>query len=120
MMGSGRDQERVPLAASGTLQKTDSRKQQYRGSKLPPVRGHVADKAGQLPHVAPSLHCRTRLAADEISIDSRSRAYSTLVDLSRACRPFNPLLRLAPGRVVAGGCQKLFRAIPMHHLYPVT
>src|SRR2546422_7539166 len=120
MMGSGRDREPARLVASGTLQKTDPREQQHRGSKLPPVRGHVADKAGQLPHVAPSLHCWTRLAADEISIDSRSRTYSTLVDLFRACRPFNPLLRLSPRRVVGGGCPKLFRAIPMHHLYPVT
>src|SRR5438552_8879837 len=77
------------------FKKTDSRKQQHRGSKLPPVWGYVANKAGQLPHVAPSLHCRTRLAADEISIDGRT--YSTLVDLSGGCCPLNDLLETISG-----------------------
>src|SRR2546422_10770457 len=118
MMGSGRDREPARLVASGTLQKTDPREQQHRGSKLPPVRGHVADKAGQLPHVAPSLHCWTRLAADEISIDGRT--YSTLVDLFGGCCSLNDLQRLAPVRLVPGDCPALLRAIAMHDLYLVT
>jgi len=70
MMGSGRDREPARLVQAERFKKTDSAAIALRKQTATST-GPVADKAGQLPHVAPSPHCRTRLAADEISIDGR-------------------------------------------------